>query len=394
MKHGIAAAALVLMTTPSFADDNDHDWFGVYGMLYELDNDKPTDISQFDDGDGTGIGIEYGIRFNSDWAMRLEATQIDYDLSRAIVNDSKGTLFGVDAMYFVDPSDVYIFGGLRHQDFADDYEMLAGGLGKHWHVSSNFRVITEIAGYQGLGDDFFDYSLKLGIAYVPGAKPAPRQVDSDKDGVFDNRDLCPNTPRGVSVDNTGCPLDSDRDGVTDDKDQCPNTPIGYNVDAKGCQLLKDSDKDGVPDDKDQCPNTPMNDAVYPDNGCTIFAEQKVSTNLEILFANNSDEVTNPDAKVLQDFAAFMTRYGTTSVTIEGHSSAVGAAAYNKALSLRRAKAVKAVLVNDYGIDGNRISTIGYGEEQLLDTSNTAAAHKLNRRIVAEVVDTVKVPEKR
>jgi outer membrane protein OmpA-like peptidoglycan-associated protein len=30
------------------------------------------------------------------------------------------------------------------------------------------------------------------------------------------------------------PVDSDGDGVTDDRDQCPNTPIGANVDARGC----------------------------------------------------------------------------------------------------------------------------------------------------------------
>lgn len=30
------------------------------------------------------------------------------------------------------------------------------------------------------------------------------------------------------------PMDSDGDGVSDDKDQCPNTPIGANVDARGC----------------------------------------------------------------------------------------------------------------------------------------------------------------
>jgi OOP family OmpA-OmpF porin len=34
------------------------------------------------------------------------------------------------------------------------------------------------------------------------------------------------------------PMDSDGDGVTDDKDQCPNTPIGANVDARGCWSLE------------------------------------------------------------------------------------------------------------------------------------------------------------
>ena len=46
------------------------------------------------------------------------------------------------------------------------------------------------------------------------------------------------------------PMDSDRDGVTDDKDQCPNTPKGATVDARGCWtyaavVLFDFDSDTI-----------------------------------------------------------------------------------------------------------------------------------------------------
>jgi outer membrane protein OmpA-like peptidoglycan-associated protein len=77
--------------------------------------------------------------------------------------------------------------------------------------------------------------------------------DTDMDGVVDSKDLCPNTPLGAPVDNTGCPLDSDKDGVFDYLDKCPNTPEGVVVDADGCPL--DTDGDGVPDYKDVCPGT-------------------------------------------------------------------------------------------------------------------------------------------
>ena len=46
-------------------------------------------------------------------------------------------------------------------------------------------------------------------------------IDSDGDGVLDDADQCPGTPRGVTVDATGCPLDSDGDGVPNYKDKCP-----------------------------------------------------------------------------------------------------------------------------------------------------------------------------
>lgn len=90
--------------------------------------------------------------------------------------------------------------------------------------------------------------------------------DSDLDGVPDKDDLCPNTPRGVIVDATGCPVDSDGDGVPDGLDACPNTPAGALVDERGCPL--DSDNDGVFDGLDQCPNTPAGVQV-DETGCPL-----------------------------------------------------------------------------------------------------------------------------
>lgn len=43
--------------------------------------------------------------------------------------------------------------------------------------------------------------------------------DFDSDGIIDLVDLCPNTPEGVDVDTTGCPVDTDGDGVPDYKDK-------------------------------------------------------------------------------------------------------------------------------------------------------------------------------
>jgi OmpA-OmpF porin, OOP family len=90
--------------------------------------------------------------------------------------------------------------------------------------------------------------------------------DSDGDGVFDGIDLCAGTPAGAKVDMKGCPLDSDGDGVVDGPDQCPNTPRGATVDAKGCP--SDSDGDGVFDGIDMCPNTPAGTKVDA-KGCPV-----------------------------------------------------------------------------------------------------------------------------
>lgn len=95
-------------------------------------------------------------------------------------------------------------------------------------------------------------NLALGFSIVWGSN----DKDSDKDGIKDQFDMCPRTPKNVSVDKLGCPIDSDGDGVPDYLDQCPNTPSkAYGlVDEFGCEL--DTDGDGVPDYKDECPDTP------------------------------------------------------------------------------------------------------------------------------------------
>jgi len=93
-----------------------------------------------------------------------------------------------------------------------------------------------------------------GILGSPCRAPSPpAPLDSDRDGILDNLDRCPDTPLGAKVDPQGCELDSDRDGVLDRLDQCPGTPLGSRVDALGCEL--DSDGDGVVDRLDQCPGT-------------------------------------------------------------------------------------------------------------------------------------------
>ncbi len=78
----------------------------------------------------------------------------------------------------------------------------------------------------------------------PEPNPETVKKDTDKDGVEDNKDLCPNTPAGVAVTGNGCPkpvepapaVDTDKDGVPDADDDCPDTPAGTQVDSSGCPV--------------------------------------------------------------------------------------------------------------------------------------------------------------
>jgi len=62
----------------------------------------------------------------------------------------------------------------------------------------------------------------------------------------------------------------------------------------------------------------------------------------------------------------------------GHTDGVGSREYNFSLSQQRADAIRAALVNPFGIHHRRIAAVGLGEEQLLDAAHPTSA--TNRRV--------------
>lgn len=112
-------------------------------------------------------------------------------------------------------------------------------------------------------------NLSFGIAIVAGTNKR-KTKDSDKDGILDQFDLCPNTPTDIRVDDMGCPFDSDGDGVADYMDECPNTPsASYGlIDSVGCPI--DFDSDGIADYLDKCSDTPAEAVGYLSaDGCPL-----------------------------------------------------------------------------------------------------------------------------
>jgi OOP family OmpA-OmpF porin len=390
MKKTMIAMGLILASVGSASAESAPEgdkWVGGFIEHYDTDTQKEGFPDYFDKG--FGFGAEVGFRFKPQWAVRLEWSHLDID-SSAGAQDQSGNRIGVDALYFLPDDLMYVFGGLKHMKLAESTRMANVGLGKHWAINDKWRVITEIAAYHDFGEGYNDISYKLGLAYTFGGKSATAAPaapkDSDNDGVYDNRDQCPNTAAGVQVDSTGCSVDTDGDGILNSIDQCPDTPAGTIVGAKGCSLVLDTDQDGVLDTADKCADTPLTDKVDA-TGCSVFMETKVAVDLKVLFGNNRAKVSNPDDSQFQEFADFMNRYPQTDTVIEGHASAPGKADYNLWISKKRAEAVRQLLIEQYGIDGARITSQGFGETQLIDTANTQAANEVNRRITAKVSTT-------
>jgi len=198
--------------------------------------------------------------------------------------------------------------------------------------------------------------------------------DTDGDGVNDDIDLCKNTP-GLAKFN-GCP-DSDGDGIADNEDDCPR--------QKGIAAMRgcpDSDKDGVANKDDKCPNVA---GPRSNDGCPVKKEVEVVQEAisfaakNIQFETNSNKIKSASLVDLDNVASILAQYPDYNVSISGHTDSAGNAAYNKALSERRAKACLDYLVGK-GVSASRMSSAGYGEEKPIADNATSQGRQMNRRV--------------
>ena len=178
---------------------------------------------------------------------------------------------------------------------------------------------------------------------------APRQsvpVDSDGDGIDDNRDRCPQTSAGVDVDSRGCPLDSDRDGVADYLDQCSGTPAGAEVDETGC---------------------PVEDEV-------------LLTINRLGFAFDSAQLDRSSRAAL-DRAVDVIKSHSQAVNLDvvGHTDSRGSDEYNQKLSERRAAAVVDYLVSK-GVSRSSLNASGKGESEPMASNDSDEGRAQNRRV--------------
>ncbi len=137
--------------------------------------------------------------------------------------------------------------------------------------------------------------------------------------------------------------------------------------------LKDSDKDGVPDKIDKCPNTPKG-LVVNHYGCPVI------TTLRFNFDFNKYKIKKIYYPQIKKIAEILKANPKLKIEIDGYTDDIGSKAYNLQLSLKRARALKNILVNVYKINPKRIVVKGFGEAYPLVPNTTSTNRALNRRV--------------
>jgi outer membrane protein OmpA-like peptidoglycan-associated protein len=266
-------------------------------------------------------------------------------------------------------------------------------LSNSWDLRLEGRYNLDFISQKGIvqSQTFYVWTAGLGIRYKFGDDPNAPHVK------------CPNTPRGVAVDADGCPLPvaavARPPAPPAPKLKCFDTPAGIAVGPDGCPL--DSDGDGIPDYMDECPHTPAGAKVLP-NGCALKGDCRTPRQGEqvdehgcaldhnfilkgVKFEFDSDRLTPAAKEILNQVSDTLKSYSDVNVEVQGHTDYIGTDAYNLGLSEKRAIAVKKYLMGN-GVNGKRLTPVGYGKTRPIDNNETEAGRENNRRVELKVID--------
>lgn len=188
------------------------------------------------------------------------------------------------------------------------------------------------------------------------------KTDTDGDGINDYdefRDA--RMLRETDMDGDGIRnwLDTDSDG-------------DYRTDkAEG---LKDEDEDGIPAYLD------ISDVRVVVEG-DISLGKLIQPSDKIQFLSGKAIFKEESKAVLFAIADYLQRNpAITKMSISGHTDSAGNEAANHSISVKRAEAALQFLIDEAGIEADRLVAIGYGETLPIDTNDTAEGRANNRRI--------------
>jgi outer membrane protein OmpA-like peptidoglycan-associated protein len=111
----------------------------------------------------------------------------------------------------------------------------------------------------------------------------------------------------------------------------------------------------------------------------LLANGRVATQ-GIYFDSGSDKLRPESTPTLKEMGQMLQEHADLRLMIEGHTDDQGDDASNQDLSERRAASVRSHLVSEYGIDGGRLESKGFGESKPVSPNGTPEGRQNNRRV--------------
>lgn len=304
--------------------------------------------------DQLNLGLRFGIYLEDKMFDMVEAgferaSSVDYKNSNQDTNINR---FFVNAIKEYDLSKetaLYSLIGVGFENYRnpqfenDDDGFVQYGVGVKQWITQNFALKAEVRhGITFDGDNNLFYNLGF---VIPFGKKVKEEMPIKSEPIVVEKQpvikpIIKENPKPVVV--SVVPKDDDNDGVINEKDDCLDTPKGRVVDADGCA--------------------------------------KIIT-LRVNFAFDKSNVPNSYNSILNETVDFLNQNKRYKVELQGHTDSKGSEKYNQALSERRAASVKKEL-SKLGIQEERISTVGFGENQPVVSNETDEGRAQNRRVDA------------
>lgn len=329
----LAVGATGLAAQSASADDGR---FYIVPGLQWMDFDSER---QSDDELGYNVGVGYGLTDN----LATELTYSRINMSTLAGRD-RMRAYRLDLVYNLDNTigtlSPFFVGGIGDTKFDGNKDTtlnLGAGLRHRFNDRIEWRAAART--FYGFDDGTYDVGIDTGLVFQLGAAPAPR------------------------------------------------------VEPSTAPVVADADGDGVPDDRDACPNTPRNYAV-DERGCPIMLEEVARITLSVQFDFDQAVVKPEYFEDIRQVADFLVAHEDVVATVEGHTDSTGTDEYNQDLSERRAAAVRQVLIERFNVSPARISSVGYGESRPVTSNDTSEGRAQNRRVEGAMTATLQRPQLR
>jgi outer membrane protein OmpA-like peptidoglycan-associated protein len=140
----------------------------------------------------------------------------------------------------------------------------------------------------------------------------------------------------------------------------------------------DADGDSVPDSLDHCLGTPRGLSVDK-SGCLVMTQLNRRLVLHVTYFPGTTKPDPYTLSILDDLILRLKDSSRIGVTVEGFTDNIGEDSANGVVSQKRADKIKAYLVKK-GIAESRIEAIGRGESKFIADNATASGRRKNRRI--------------